>query len=241
MRVMVIDDERLARKELTSLLSEYAHLDVIGEAADADEAKKKIETLHPELIFLDIQMPEKDGFQLLAELDYVPKVIFVTAYDEYALRAFEVSALDYLMKPVNPERLDETLKRLTEEEPGIESAVDLTRKNRFDQEDQIFLKDGEKCWFVSLNEVSRFQSEGNYVRVFFRNHKPMILRSLNTLESILEPRSFFRVNRRFIVNLRWIDNVENWFNGGLMVTLKDGTEIEVSRRQAAKFKESMSL
>jgi two-component system LytT family response regulator len=241
MRVMVIDDERLARKELSSLLEQYAHLDVIGEASTADEAKKKIETLHPDLIFLDIQMPGKDGFQLLTELDYIPKVIFVTAHDEYALKAFEVSAMDYLMKPVDPERLEESLNRLNEEEQELTPLTDLTRKNRLDQDDQIFLKDGDKCWFVSLKEVSRFQSEGNYVRVFFQNNKPMILRSLNTLETILEPRTFFRANRRFIINLKWIDKVENWFNGGLMVTLKDGTEIEVSRRQASKFKDSMSL
>jgi len=241
MRVMVIDDERLARKELSSLLGQYAHLDLIGEASTADEAKKKIETLHPDLIFLDIQMPGKDGFQLLSELDYMPKVIFVTAYDEYALKAFEVSAMDYLMKPVDPERLEESLKRLNEEETDIHTIDDLTRKNRLDQGDQIFLKDGDKCWFVTLSDVSRFQSEGNYVRVFFENNKPMILRSLNTLETILEPRSFFRANRRYIINLKWIDRVENWFNGGLMVTLKDGTEIEVSRRQSAKFKDSMSL
>jgi len=210
MRVMVIDDERLARKELSSLLGQYAHLDLIGEASTADEAKKKIETLHPDLIFLDIQMPGKDGFQLLSELDYMPKVIFVTAYDEYALKAFEVSAMDYLMKPVDPERLEESLKRLNEEETDIHTIDDLTRKNRLDQGDQIFLKDGDKCWFVTLSDVSRFQSEGNYVRVFFENNKPMILRSLNTLETILEPRSFFRANRRYIINLKWIDRVENW-------------------------------
>ena len=240
MRTIVVDDERLARKELISLLKQYVHIDVISESSNADDAKKKIETLRPDLIFLDIQMPEKDGFQLLSELDYVPKVIFVTAYDEYALKAFEVSALDYLLKPVEPERLEETLKRL--DEPDLdEEKESLTKRSRLGQEDQIFLKDGDKCWFVTLSEVSKFQSEGNYVRVFFRNQKPMILRSLNNLESTLDDRTFFRANRKYIVNLKWIDKVESWFNGGLMVTLKDGSEVEVSRRQAAKFKDSMSL
>ena len=241
MRTIVIDDERLARKELINLLKQYVHIDVIAESSNADDAKKKIEALHPELIFLDIQMPEKDGFQLLAELTYMPMVIFVTAYDEYALKAFDVSALDYLLKPVVPERLEETLSRISNnEEPELESA-DMTRRSRLKSEDQIFIKDGERCWFVSLWEVSRFQSEGNYVRVFFQNNKPMILRSLNNLETTLDPRSFFRANRKYIINLKWIDKVESWFNGGLMVTLKDGTELEISRRQAAKFRESMSL
>lgn len=241
MRTLVIDDERLARKELINLLKQYVHIDVIGESSNVDDAKKKIESLHPDLIFLDIQMPEKDGFQLLSELTYMPMVIFVTAYDEYALKAFDVSALDYLLKPVAPERLEETLSRLkTVDEPELETA-DMTRRNRLSLDDQIFIKDGERCWFVSLSEVSRFQSEGNYVRVYFQNQKPMILRSLNNLETTLDTRSFFRANRKYIINLQWIDKVESWFNGGLMVTLKDGTELEISRRQAAKFRESMSL
>jgi two-component system LytT family response regulator len=238
---MVIDDERLARKELIKLLETYVHLDIISETGNPEDAKKKIETLRPDLIFLDIQMPGMDGFQLLGELDYVPKVIFVTAYDEYALKAFEVSALDYLMKPVDPERLEESLKKLEEDEEGIEDREPLTARTRLGHDDQIFLKDGDRCWFVTLKDVSRFQSEGNYVRVFFENNKPMILRSLNSLETILDPKGFFRINRKYIINLRWIEKVESWFNGGLMVTLKDGTELEVSRRQAAKFKEGMSL
>ncbi|NND94568.1 MAG: response regulator [Flavobacteriales bacterium] len=241
MRTIVIDDERLARKELISLLKQFVHIDVISESSNADDAKKKIETLRPDLIFLDIQMPEKDGFQLLSELDYVPKVIFVTAYDEYALKAFEVSALDYLLKPVEPSRLEETLKRIEVNEGEETEKSSLTERTRLGQDDQIFLKDGDKCWFVTLSEVSRFQSEGNYVRVYFRNQKPMILRSLNNLEVTLDPRTFFRTNRKYIINLKWIDKVESWFNGGLMVTLKDGSEVEVSRRQAAKFKDSMSL
>lgn len=241
MRTIVIDDERLARKELTSLLKQFVHIDIIAESSNADDAKKKIESLRPDLIFLDIQMPEKDGFQLLSELDYMPKVIFVTAYDEYALKAFDVSALDYLLKPVEPSRLEETLKRLDEPEKAEGEGPSMTERSRLGQDDQIFLKDGEKCWFVTLSEVSKFQSEGNYVRVYFRNQKPMILRSLNNLEVTLDPRTFFRANRKFIINLKWIDKVESWFNGGLMVTLKDGSEVEVSRRQAAKFKDSMSL
>lgn len=241
MRTIVIDDERLARKELINLLKQYVHIDVIAESSHADDAKKKIETLHPDLIFLDIQMPEKDGFQLLSELEYMPRVIFVTAYDEYALKAFEVSALDYLLKPVVPARLEETLGKLEQSSSDEQPSSELTKRSRLRPDDRIFIKDGDRCWFVELSEVSRFQSEGNYVRVFFKNNKPMILRSLNSLETTLDPRAFFRANRKYIVNLQWIDKVESWFNGGLMITLKDGTEVEISRRQAAKFRESMSL
>jgi two-component system LytT family response regulator len=241
MRTIVIDDERLARKELISLLKQYVHIDVIAESSNAEDAKKKIETLRPDLIFLDIQMPEKDGFQLLTELEHMPIVIFVTAYDEYALKAFEVSALDYLLKPVAPERLEETLKRLDRDESSEEDTPTFIQRNRLKSDDRIFLKDGERCWFIKLAEVSRFQSEGNYVRVFFDGNKPMILRSLNSLETSLDPSVFFRANRKYIINLAWIDKVESWYNGGLMVKLKDGTEIEISRRQASRFKDSMSL
>jgi two-component system LytT family response regulator len=196
----------------------------------------------PDLIFLDVQMPGMNGFEMLQQLEYLPQVIFVTAFDEYAMKAFEVNALDYLLKPVETERLKEAIQKVVKNnalEEKLESKGAF-KEGRLGQEDQIFLKDGEKCWFVSLNEVKMFESEGNYVRVFFHQSKPLILKSLNTLEERLDY-TFFRTNRKFIVNLRWVQSVENWFNGGLRLTLKDGTQVEVSRRQAARFRELMSL
>jgi two-component system, LytTR family, response regulator len=243
MKTLIIDDERLARKELIKLLAKYPELEIAGECGNAIEAKKAIEDMRPDLIFLDIQMPGKNGFELLEDLDYVPKVIFVTAYDEYALKAFEVNALDYLLKPVEEERLSEAIQKLSgdeDEEFGSSHAVIARNDNKLGQDDQIFLKDGEKCWFVPLRDVRLFESEGNYVRVYFNNFKPLILKSLNNLEERLD-HTFFRTNRKFIVNLRWVQNVENWFNGGLRLTLKDGTQVEVSRRQGARFRELMSL
>jgi two-component system, LytTR family, response regulator len=237
MKTLIIDDERLARKELIKLLAKYPELEIAGECG------KAIEDMRPDLIFLDIQMPGKNGFELLEDLDYVPKVIFVTAYDEYALKAFEVNALDYLLKPVEEERLSEAIQKLSgdeDEEFGSSHAVIARNDNKLGQDDQIFLKDGEKCWFVPLRDVRLFESEGNYVRVYFNNFKPLILKSLNNLEERLD-HTFFRTNRKFIVNLRWVQNVENWFNGGLRLTLKDGTQVEVSRRQGARFRELMSL
>jgi two-component system LytT family response regulator len=235
MKALIIDDERLARKELSTLLEKHDGIHVVGEAANADEAEERIAELKPDLLFLDINMPGRDGFQLLESLDHAPHVIFVTAYDEHALHAFQVNALDYLMKPIDPERLDAALNKLPRGDG------DMPQRDMLKADDQIFLKDGEKCWFVTLKDVRLFESEGNYVRVRFNDQKPLVLRSLNKLEEKLDPHVFFRANRKHIVNLKWVDNIQPWFSGGLMVKLKTGEEVEVSRRQAARFKELMSL
>ncbi|MFN0032495.1 MAG: LytR/AlgR family response regulator transcription factor [Flavobacteriales bacterium] len=240
MKTLIIDDERLARKELAGLLKNFSEIEIAAECSNAEEAKVAIKLHNPDLIFLDIQMPGKNGFELLEELESVPKVIFVTAYDEYALRAFEVNALDYLLKPVEEDRLSEAINKVLHEDDEHESLGAVRNEGRLGQDDQIFLKDGERCWFVALRDVKLFESEGNYVRVYFNNFKPLILKSLNNLEERLD-HTFFRTNRKYIVNLRWVQSVENWFNGGLRLTLKDGTQVEVSRRQGARFRELMSL
>lgn len=242
MKALIIDDERLARKELMNLLTKYDELEIIGECANGEEAIRAIAEHQPDLIFLDVQMPGMNGFEMLKKLESVPQVIFVTAFDDYAMKAFEVNALDYVLKPVEEPRLDEAIQKVFKTnalEDKLESKGEF-RTGRLGQQDQVFLKDGEKCWFISLEEVKMFESEGNYVRVFFQNYKPLILKSLNTLEERLDY-TFFRANRKFIVNLKWIQSVENWFNGGLRFTLKDGTHVEVSRRQAARFRDMMSL
>ena len=241
-KAVIIDDERLARNELKKLLQDFPEVEVIGEAANASEGIEKIESLAPDLIFLDIQMPGKTGFDMLCELEKAPHVIFTTAYDEFALKAFEVNALDYLMKPVEPKRLADALHKLQLAEEK-EMAANLTGVNRgmLSENDQVFVKDGERCWFVKLNEVRLFESVGNYAKVFFAGNKPLILKSLNALEERLDEKVFFRANRKHIVNLRMIDKVEPYFNGGLLLDLKGGEKIEVSRRQAVKFKEMMSL
>jgi two-component system LytT family response regulator len=246
MKTIIIDDERLARKELQNLLAKHPEIEVIGECANAEEARIMIEKEHPDLIFLDIQMPGKTGFELLDMLEYTPKIIFVTAYDEYAIRAFEVNALDYLLKPVEDFRLEEAIKKLSKNENSTsddesESEVEVSNEGRLTLDDQIFLKDGEKCWFVSLRDIRVFESEGNYVRVYFEKYKPLILKSLNNLEKRLDEREFFRINRKFIVNLKEIIHIEPWFNGGLQIKLKSGENLEVSRRQATRFKDLLSL
>jgi two-component system, LytTR family, response regulator len=241
-KALIIDDERLARNELKKLLQEFPEVEVIGEASNADEGIEKIENLSPDLIFLDIQMPGKTGFDMLVELEKAPHVIFTTAYDEYALKAFEVNALDYLMKPVEPRRLADALQKLHQaEEKEMAAAMAGINRGMLSENDQVFVKDGERCWFVKLSEVRLFESVGNYAKVFFANNKPLILKSLNALEERLDEKVFFRANRKHIVNLRMIDKVEPYFNGGLLLDLHGGEKIEVSRRQAVKFKEMMSL
>jgi two-component system LytT family response regulator len=244
MRAIIIDDERLARAELRKLLQEFPEIEIVDEAANAEEGLTKIEQHNPELIFLDIQMPGKTGFDMLSEVDRSPHVIFTTAYDEYALKAFEVNALDYLLKPIEPKRLADAVHKLQTIEPmhSTHNGYNGTEnKSLLTEADQVFVKDGERCWFVKLSEIRLFESVGNYAKVFFGAHKPLILKSLNALEERLDEKVFFRANRKHIVNLRMIDKIEPYFNGGLLLELKGGEKIEVSRRQTVKFKEMMSL
>ena len=242
MRAIIIDDERLARTELRKLLQDYPEVEVVDEAANADEGINKIDSLQPDLVFLDIQMPGKTGFDMLAELERAPHVIFTTAYDEYALKAFEVNALDYLLKPIEPKRLADAMQKLHVAETKESHIIpENFNQSILTEVDQVFVKDGERCWFVKLSDIRLFESVGNYAKVFFGANKPLILKSLNALEERLDPKTFFRANRKHIVNLRMIEKIEPYFNGGLLLELKGGEKIEVSRRQTVKFKEMMSL
>lgn len=236
MNALIIDDERLARNELRRLLEPFSTVTVVGEAANADEAEELVNRLKPDLLFLDINMPGRDGMEFLEALEPAPLVIFVTAYDEHAVKAFDLNALDYLLKPIDPDRLAAAVNKLAQ----VPKEGDNTRE-RLGPEDRIFLKDGEKCWFVALKDVRLMESEGNYVRVRFADQKPLVLRSLNNLEKKLDPHVFFRANRKQMVNLTFVDKIEPWFSGGLNVTLNSGETVEVSRRQALRFKEIMSL
>jgi len=231
MKALIIDDERLARIELRRLLEKHPEVEIAGEARDAETALAQIGSLAPELLFLDIQMPGANGFELLEQLDRVPLVIFTTAYDEYALKAFEVNALDYLLKPVAPERLSAALAKLStvKQRPAVAG------------DQQIFVKDGERCWFVALRDIVLLESEGNYTRLYFGGQKPLVLRSLNYLEDRLDPALFFRASRKHILNLKFIEAIDAWATGGFLVRLKGNFEVEMSRRQAQKFKEVMSL
>ena len=237
-KALIIDDEALARDLLRHYLSKDGRVEVIGECSNGFEGVLAIHELKPDLIFLDIQMPGKTGFDLLEELDNVPHVIFTTAYDEYALKAFEYNALDYLLKPIEQSRLEEAIKRIIVREQIQQEAEPA---NLLKPEDRVFVKDVERCWFLKLEDVRLFESEGNYVRIFFNDNKPLILRTLNYLDERLDTHTFFRANRKHILNLKWVENIEPWLNGGLLVKLKGGQKVEVSRRQSIKFREMLSL
>lgn len=242
MKAIIVDDERLARNELKRLLENFPHIEVIAEASNTDEASAILETLQPDVLFLDIQMPGKTGFEWLESWDgFLPEVIFTTAFDEYALKAFEVNALDYVLKPIELARLSESIQKL--EKRQIQQVRTSASPNHvLGAQDQIFVKDGERCWFVRLDRVRLCESMGNYVRLFFDDQKPLVLKSLNALEERLDPKVFFRANRKHIINLNYIDKIEPWFSGGLQVTLSGkGEKIEISRRQSIRFKELLSL
>lgn len=245
MRALIVDDERLARNELKRLLENFPTIQVVAEANNALEAMSLLEEHHPDVVFLDIQMPEKNGFEFLEELEgAIPPIIFTTAYDEYALKAFEVNALDYVLKPIDLGRLSEAIAKLEKNVDSESTKVQLENTPKFlKSSDQIFVKDGEKCWFVKLEKVRLFESLGNYVRLYFDDQKPLILKSLNALEEKLDPKSFFRANRKHIINLQFVEKIEPWFSGGLQVTLTGPKEekIEISRRQSIRFKDIMSL
>ncbi|MBO3699187.1 LytTR family DNA-binding domain-containing protein [Roseivirga sp. E12] len=239
MRSIIVDDSHLARQELKHLLKAFDYVQVVGEAENAEQAKELIEELKPALVFLDIQMPDKDGFELLAQLEDVPEIIFITAFDQYAMKAFDHNALDYLQKPVKEDRLSLALEKARE---TIKLRSEQEVKNQqLGLNNQVFVKDGEACWFVSLAEIRVLEILGSYTRIYFKDQKPMIPRSLNYMEGRLDPEVFFRANRQQIINLKYIERIEPWFSGTLKVYLKDGEEIEVSRRQSIKFRELMSF
>lgn len=243
MRAVIIDDERLARTELKSLLANEEAVEIVGEGKNASEGIELINKLQPDVVFLDIQMPEMDGFEMIRKLDEIPNVIFVTAYDDHAIEAFKHNALDYLLKPVDPKLLNKSIEKLQKsiEENDFESTNNRPLKEVLKSTDRVFIKDGEKCFLPFISDIRYLESHGNYVRVFFKDHKPLILRSLNSLEERLDSHLFFRANRKYIINLNHIENIENWFNGGLQVTLSSGEKIDISRRQAIRFKEFMAL
>ena len=246
MKAYIIDDEQANREVVRIMLGKYfPEIEIMGDSEQLDAFLNSVSLqTTTDILFLDILMPEKTGFDLLEELDQVPHVIFTTAYDEYALKAFQVNALDYLLKPIEPKRLGEAIERLLKklnenQEKSEEIGAFAGRKLTLD--DQVFVKDGDRCWFVRLSNVRLFESDGNYIKVYFDNFKPMIHKSLNALDERLSEKSFFRASRKHIINLSWVEAIEPWFNGGLVVTLKGGDRIEVSRRQAARFKDMMSL
>ena len=239
LKAVIVEDSRLARNELKELLKAHKEIELIGEAENVDEGFKLINETKPELLFLDINMPEKDGFELLEMLDEVPTTIFTTAFDEYAIKSFEYNAFDYLLKPINQKRFSATITKVLEQSHDVpkteakEAGLSLDKK--------IFIKDGEKCWLVKVQDISLFEIVGNYTRVFFECNKPLIYKSLAQIEEKLPSDIFFRANRQQIININHVKKVVSWFNGKLKIELNSGEEIEISRRQSYIFKDQLSF
>jgi two-component system LytT family response regulator len=233
MRALIVDDERVARQELRRLLAAHPEVEIAGEAASGEQALELIQKLAPDLLLLDIQMPAMTGFDLLDRLREVPDVIFTTAYDQHALKAFEVNALDYLLKPIAPARLAAALQKVRPH-PVRQSPVRQTME-------QVFLRDGEHCWIVKTRDVDLLESEGNYTRVFFNKEHPLISGSLAAFEARLDPALFFRASRRHILNLNCITGTELGAAGNLIVILRGGQRVELSRRQSTNLRDILSI
>lgn len=238
MKAMIIEDSRLARQELKELLGIHPHIQLCAEAANPRDALPIIQHELPELLFLDIHMPGKTGFELLQELDYEPKVIFITAYADQAIHSFDFNTVDYLLKPVSAERLQKALDKL-KTETAVQEGDEAQPTLEFNS--QLMLRDGDSCYWVRLHDIHYFESCGNYTQVFWTNQKVTLFRALGKIESRLPHSHFFRANRQQIVNITEVIKVEPWVNGGYQLQLKSGSTLEVSRRHAARFRQLFSL
>jgi two-component system LytT family response regulator len=235
-KTILVDDEPLAVAELQSMLKHHEDIEIVATRYDAKDALTKIQHLQPQLLFLDINMPGKNGFDLLGELDEAPEVIFVTAYDQFAIKAFEVNALDYLLKPVNPDRLAEAIVKVARKFSDTKNSEEkLTIQKR------IFIKDGEQCFFVPLSEIYFIESVGNYARVYYQDKKPLLHKSLNYLEEKLPDEFFFRASRQQMFNVSFVKNIVPYFSNTLQVELQGGIKIDLSQRQSVKFKDKMGI
>jgi len=240
MKIFLVEDSRLARQELRTLLAAIPDADIVGEAAELAAARDGIDTLRPELLLLDVELPGATGFDLLDQLEHLPLVVFTTAYDQHALAAFERNALDYLLKPIDPARLEAALAKARQRlRPAPAAGHASTAMKGAD--DMVFLRDGERCWFVRLGDIAGFEACGNYAQAWFDGQRPLINRTLTGLEERLDPQLFFRASRSHLINLRWVQAIEPWSNEGYRVTLRDGHQVEVSRRQARLLREKLEL
>lgn len=235
MKILIVDDSRLARKELAGLL-QNSRYDIIGEAGDVQTAVTAINNLRPDLVLLDINLPDGTGFDVLEQSDNTPGVIFTTAYEAHAVQAFEYNALDYLLKPITQDRLDAAIGKLAARaHPAPFNQPDKSLDTH------IFIREGERCHFIKFRDISRITIEGNYVRLFFGTRSAPVLRSLNYVEARLDPETFFRANRQEIINLNFIERIEPWIGDGLMIVMQDCTEVIASRRQARELKQRLEF
>jgi two-component system LytT family response regulator len=235
---VIVEDSRLARKELVGLLRSHPNIALLGEADSAETALQLIKQTSPDLIFLDIHLPGKNGFEILQDLDIVPAIIFTTAFDQYALKSFEFNTIDYLLKPISPERLEKAILKV---EALLSRKTDSRTEDMLQLTDRIFVKDRNRSWFVTLAEIRIFESQGNYTQIFFDQERPLILKTLQQISSTVDERFFLRANRQQLVNTKFILDVAELPGNRLRLTLITGEEIQVSRRQSGKIKEHYGL
>lgn len=245
MEYAIVEDSRLARKELLRMLQNFPDLQCIVEAENASDAVKMLVEKKPLLVFMDINLNDKTGFEVLTDLDYQPFVIFTTAFDQFALRSFEFNTVDYLVKPIEETALkrsiDKAKKVIKETDVEHREVAEIGDEKIFETGEKIFIKDGDKCYFVKVEEVFLFEVSGPYTKVYFEGASPSVPRALNLIERRMDPKIFFRANRNQIINLQHVQKVTAWFNHTLKVTMKNGVEVELSRRKSFEFKEMSSL
>jgi len=241
MNALIVDDERLAREEMRRLLKPHPDIVVIGEAKNAAEAEERLSELPVDLLFLDIRMPGATGFDLLERLDRVPLLVFTTAHDEHALRAFEVNAFDYLLKPIRADRLTAALDKVRAAWAGTGAGPSPASGARRALTDRVFLRDGDRCFLVTIGDIVCFEGEGNYARVHVGGHRPLIRSTMAALEARLDPAVFFRASRRYLINVRHIEHVEAGVDDSYAVRLRGGAVVPISRRQSRRFREQLGL
>jgi two-component system LytT family response regulator len=245
MKTIVVEDSRLAREGLVRMLKNFEGMDVVGAADRPSSALELVRAMRPDVIFLDIHMPGATGFDLLEQLDYAPRIVFTTAYSEHAIRAFDYNTVDYLLKPVSPERLAKAVGKLREypqQAPDQDEDLEPAEARQpLDIDSKIFIKDGEKCFLVSLSSIRYIESCKNYVLVHFDGKRAYVKKSMGSVEARLPKGYFFRVSRQHIVNLQAVAAVEESISLGYRLTLCDGTVLEISRRNAAELKDLLSL
>ena len=248
-RTLVVDDETLARERVLSLLRQEIDIEVVGECSDGGQAVAAIQEQSPDLVFLDVQMPGCDGFEVLKHIspDRMPTVIFVTAYDEYALRAFEVHALDYLLKPFGKDRFKETLRHAREALEG-RRAGDLGRrllamvhdvKPEPQRVERLVVKSGGRVFFLRTDDIDWIEAAGNYVRLHLGQESHLFRETMNRLETRLDGRRFARIHRSRIVNTERVKELQPWFNGDHVVVLRDGTRLTLSRLYRDKLQQRL--
>ncbi|HLN98202.1 MAG TPA: LytTR family DNA-binding domain-containing protein [Pyrinomonadaceae bacterium] len=248
-RVLLVDDEPLAREMLREMLQGDPDVQIVGESCNGSEALQAIRTQAPDLVFLDVQMPEVGGFEVLESLskEALPYIIFVTAYDQYAVRAFEVQALDYLLKPFDQDRFDVSWQRakahvLRERNGGIDDRIlalleELKAGNKYLE--RLVFKAAGRIYFLDTKDIDWIEAEGNYVSVHSAKKSHLLRETITSLEAQLDPKKFVRIHRSSIVRVDFIQELQPWFHGEYRVILQDGTQLTLSRNHREKLQEAL--